>query len=313
MAGVCSPVVDFLRLLTPSDPAFEAAALAIHAERPDVAAAMPDPRGVPYRKWLAVYGAHEYPGRIGRFLPPLPPVELAAAGCGSSAGLESHLKTGLEDFEKLGEVVSTYGARPFGETTTVLDFGCGTGRVLRWFRACMPDARLVGVETFEQGLAFCRDGLGVEAHLTAGMPPLDLPDDSVDLVTAYSVFTHLDLETNRAWLRELVRVCKPDGLLFLTTIGEWTLFVTQRSPDHQKLLALDIDGARGLMRRLVDEPFVFHPKPEGGASRDWGHGCPVAFFSDRFVRDEWAREAQVLAHVPAIQDLWQDAWILRPH
>ena len=50
------------------------------------------------------------------------------------------------------------------------------------------------------------------------MPPLALGDESLDLVYACSVFTHIaDLWS--AWLLELHRVLKPGGLLIATFLG----------------------------------------------------------------------------------------------
>ncbi|MBK8974433.1 MAG: class I SAM-dependent methyltransferase [Planctomycetes bacterium] len=302
--------MDLRGLLTPADPTFEAEARRIHAERPDVAAAVGAADGLPYRKWLAVFGAAEYPERIGRFFPPVPPQELYATGC-AGGGLAHWLTSGLDDFEKLGEIVSTYGTKPFDRLDSVLDFGCGSGRVLRWFRAALPGACRFGIEVYEPGLRWCREQLGGEYVLTDGMPPVDLPDDSVDLVCAYSVFTHLDLAKNLAWLRELARICKSDGLLVLTTIGAYTLFVVQRSVDHQNLLAMPQELARDHLRRLAREPFLYHDKP-ADPRPGWGQGCPVAFFGEPFVRDAWGPVVEVLGHLPAVQDLWQDAFVLRP-
>ena len=43
---------------------------------------------------------------------------------------------------------------------------------------------------------------------------------SFDLVYAFSVFTHLTEESQRAWARECVRVLKPRGSLLISTLGE---------------------------------------------------------------------------------------------
>ncbi len=51
-------------------------------------------------------------------------------------------------------------------------------------------------------------------------PPLDLADDSVGLLFAHSVLTHLDGERQTRWLEEIRRVLRPGGLAFLTVLAE---------------------------------------------------------------------------------------------
>ena len=47
-------------------------------------------------------------------------------------------------------------------------------------------------------------------------PPLHFTDNSIDLIYACSVFTHLDAEHQFRWLAELERIMKPGGYLLLT-------------------------------------------------------------------------------------------------
>jgi SAM-dependent methyltransferase len=61
-------------------------------------------------------------------------------------------------------------------------------------------------------------------HVTAGTnrlaPPLPYADGQFDFVYALSVFTHLTLELEAAWLVELERVVKPGGVLLVTLQGD---------------------------------------------------------------------------------------------
>src|SRR5690606_2266649 len=197
------------------------------------------------------------------------------------------------------------------ELRDVFDFGCGCGRVLRWFEWHHPDARCRGADLRADSIAWCAEHLSGPFAVNGPRPPLDLPDDSVDLVYAISVFTHLDREDADAWMRELARICRPDGLLLVSTIAEFTLFVTQRSPDHQRLLDLDRDQARALARRLAHEHFVHLPLEQGHGP---GRGCgrPLAFLDEEFVRTAWVSHVEPRTRVPAIQELWQDVWVLAP-
>ena len=48
---------------------------------------------------------------------------------------------------------------------------------------------------------------------------LDYPNQSFDLVYAFSVFTHLDIKAQKAWRDELRRILRPRGILLLTVHG----------------------------------------------------------------------------------------------
>src|SRR6185503_12477254 len=55
----------------------------------------------------------------------------------------------------------------------------------------------------------------VKPFQCTALPSLPLPDASLDLVTAFSVFTHID-EYELTWLLELRRLLKSGGIAYLT-------------------------------------------------------------------------------------------------
>ena len=68
--------------------------------------------------------------------------------------------------------------------------------------------------------------------------------------------------------------------MLLTTLGEFGLFVTQRSADHQRLLGVDGPEARRLLRRFEADPFVFLACDE---PQHQDTGRPIAVFGRGFV------------------------------
>jgi SAM-dependent methyltransferase len=52
------------------------------------------------------------------------------------------------------------------------------------------------------------------------MPPMPIDSDSVDLLYAVSVLTHLDATHQAQWLMEWARVLKPGGLAIVTFNGD---------------------------------------------------------------------------------------------
>lgn len=111
--------------------------------------------------------------------------------------------------------------RPAESVETILEWGCGPGRLIRHMGRLFPDAKVIGTDYNPKTIDWCKDNLDdVEFHLNGLMPPLPLPDDSVDATYNFSVLTHLSVEAQQAWVAELYRVLKPGGVLVGTTHGD---------------------------------------------------------------------------------------------
>lgn len=154
----------------------------------------------------------------------------------------------------------------------VLDFGCGAGRVLRWFAAEAERAEFMGCEIDAASVRWMEEHLSPPFRVfqSSPEPPLPLESDSLDLVYAISVFTHLDTSWAR-WLVELHRVLRPDGILIATFLGDgiW----------HQGFA-----GHRGVP--YDDRIGIYVEAPW----RDFvtGHG-PAVWVSEWWLRDHWGR------------------------
>ena len=110
-----------------------------------------------------------------------------------------------------------------GERIRVLDFGGASGRVIRHIPAWCPGAELFlsDINVQHVGLVQSMFKGQVLALRNRGIPSLPFPDGYLDLVIAFSVFTHIDSE-DTAWLLELRRVLKPGGTLYFTIHDEAT-------------------------------------------------------------------------------------------
>jgi SAM-dependent methyltransferase len=208
--------MDLSRLFVPRDPALQRLAARIHGDRPDLRAAFPVADGTAFWQWLGTYGLLEH-AEVAAHYPPLPPAGLRATACGG-ATMATHLYTGAEDCRMLLELAALLGDRPPDELGTILDFGCGCGRALRWFAQALPDAALHGVDVRRASVEWCAANLPGAYACTGTMPPLPFADASFDLVYALSVFSHLNLAQQHAWMRELLRVTKPTGLVLASTL-----------------------------------------------------------------------------------------------
>ncbi len=131
----------------------------------------------------------------------------------------SYWASGLRDHRNLMECTQ----RLKLEVGTYLDLGCASGRVIRHFASQTPDIRTLGCDINRKHVEWVAQFLdpSVVAFQNTSIPNLPLADGSVDLVSAFSVFTHIEaLETT--WLMELDRILAPGGVAWITVHTEDT-------------------------------------------------------------------------------------------
>ncbi|HEY6762301.1 MAG TPA: class I SAM-dependent methyltransferase [Baekduia sp.] len=215
---------------------------------------------------------------------PIPPAELAGyiVGLEASDGVvDAYRRQGAE----LGEAIArALGDRWPAAGARALDFGCGSGRVLRQFARAAEPGQLVGCDIDAPCVAWVREHLPVvEAHVTGERPPLPFADATFDVAWSMSVFSHLT-DTWAAWLLELRRVVRPGGRLLISVAGG------------------------GASEQLAGEPW--DPDRIGmtvrGYGRPWRAGGPMVLHSEWWIRAHWGRVFDVVAFTPgglAGQDL----------
>jgi SAM-dependent methyltransferase len=150
---------------------------------------------------------------------PLPPRGLAIGAGASDRGdlISSYRAVGRDAratiLEALGESWSFAGRR-------VLDFGCGTGEVMRHFLAEARDCELGGCDVDEHSVDWINAELNppLSAFATGAAPPLDQPSEFFDLIWSMSAFTHMS-DHWADWLAELHRVLKPGGQAIISVLG----------------------------------------------------------------------------------------------
>lgn len=148
---------------------------------------------------------------------PIPPLKLRLKVAGT-ADLHAFFHGGEQAAASIRDNLARHGV-DMQKLNGILDFGCGCGRVLRFWSGlkgvCGADYQPDLVEWCQANLPFasvCRNGLE---------PPLPYAGNQFDCVYALSVFTHLSQPLQHAWMQNLVRVLRPGGYLFLSTHGEY--------------------------------------------------------------------------------------------
>ena len=147
---------------------------------------------------------------------PTPPPHLIAVVAGH-ASLASYLAQGADLARFIAATAQAHGS-PVGAPGTVLDFGCGCGRVARRLAPQVIDAggRFIGVDINRDLVRWSAASLPGEYRLNRLKPPVPIEAASVRLLYAVSVFTHLPRASMDAWLADYVRILAPGGLALVS-------------------------------------------------------------------------------------------------
>lgn len=101
---------------------------------------------------------------------------------------------------------------------SILDFGCGYGRLLRLFLYYTSEANLYGVDPLQASLNECIScGLTSNLYLSEFLPrEMPFPHRTFDFIYSFSVFTHLNEQAAIQCLNTLYYYLDPRGLLVIT-------------------------------------------------------------------------------------------------
>jgi ubiquinone/menaquinone biosynthesis C-methylase UbiE len=223
---------------------------------------------------------------------PVPPkaLQVRVIGLYSPYFIEGGWTT-LRVFE---ETLAKFG-RSIDSFRTVLDFGCGCGRVTRALHHRTPGIELYGTDVDSEAIDWLKRNCGKVAHFSANaaMPPLPMADSFFDLIYGISVFTHLPEEMQVAWLAELNRVTKPGGYV-LTSIY-----------DQNRYKALNADNRK----RFLDLGF-FYVRESVSTTEGLPPFYQTSFHSHDYVRRVWSKYFRVVDIQPLAMDGHSDLVIL---
>jgi SAM-dependent methyltransferase len=180
--------------------------------------------------------------------------------------------------------------------TAVLDFGCGAAKNTRLLRG-VDGLRVVGTDVNAAQIEWARKHIpGLELHVNDPEPPLRFAEDeSFDLVTAASVFTHIRIDLQRPWLEEIRRILRPGGYFLCTVAGAHHIRI-QLSPELRR--QLDREGDVTLN---ADDPGVSHATKAAGS---WD-----VFQTRKEVGRSFGSVFEVLSY--SASDSGQDVLVLR--
>jgi len=103
----------------------------------------------------------------------------------------------------------------------ILDWGCGPGRIVRHLPETIGNGcEYFGTDYNARTIDWCSKNLpGIYFNLNSLEASLPYADEFFDVIYGISIFTHLSEKLHHDWFKELYRILKPGGILFLTTQG----------------------------------------------------------------------------------------------
>jgi SAM-dependent methyltransferase len=219
---------------------------------------------------------------------PVPPRELWQ-GYGETAA--EFLAMGREDVADMMAILRGAGVDTHS-LHKVLDFGCGAGRVLRFFPRNSESSEHWGVDVNANYIAWCQQNLGppMSFATTTSAPHLPFEDNTFDLVYCASVFTHIS-DLADAWLLELRRVLRKGGCAYITIHDKHTLarlFGKYRDvPGYEDFVA-DVKRHHELASGDADDFYLFTIGADPTSQ---------VFYDIDWLLAKWSRLMKVLATV----------------
>lgn len=187
-----------------------------------------------------------------------------------------------------------------------LDLGCASGRVVRHLAYLVPEnARIYACDINYRHIRFIEENLPphILAFQNTSLPHLPVPDESVGMVSAFSVFTHLDTLVS-AWLCEVHRILLPGGLFWVTLHTDNTL------------MSMNVDWPiyKGLRNhhdfedKMIGEPmekdvYIFR------WLKDRSYSANI-FYKQDYILRVWTRYFEIVNKWPQFPG-FQDSYLLR--
>jgi ubiquinone/menaquinone biosynthesis C-methylase UbiE len=137
-------------------------------------------------------------------------------------------------FDKTHNAALALAASIVHQPESVLDVGCGTGRLLRRAYRYWPEAQLIGVDPAQGMIEKAKLLTPNATFFTAMAESLPLQDNSVDLAISTTSFHHW--QDQSAGIREVARVLRPGGYFILVdaSFPDWLVGAFRLKRFHSK-------------------------------------------------------------------------------
>jgi SAM-dependent methyltransferase len=218
--------------------------------------------------------------------------------------------SGLIDFYKIKAKLKDAGGG-FCSGDAVLDLGCASGRVLRHFAIQGNELDCWGADINLRNVEWARLFLpeNIKIFHSTILPQLPIEDNALTLVTAFSVFTHID-DMEFAWLAEIRRILKPGGFFYVTIHSQGTWESMKAGvPVYDALIAM----SDSIHDYDVTEAFLSSPMPNEKTVLSWDTADSYnsnVFHHTNYIERQWGRLFDVVEIIPRFSG-YQDVVLLQ--
>ncbi len=169
----------------------------------------------------------------------------------------------------------------------------------RHFIQNWPEARITGADVDAENAGWCARHLDGRFVTVPLLPPTALPEGRFDGIFGISVMTHLTAEAQDAWLAEIARLLKPEGVALITFAGPAATAYSSvhRSPDWWRA------WTKGGFDDSQHDPALDGKIGDDSYYRNTHH-------TEQYTRSVWSRHLDVVDIVPSAIG-YQDMAVLR--
>ena len=216
--------------------------------------------------------------------------------------------------------LSRVSPKPLASYESILDFGCGCGRLARMFKGYR--GQLIGCDIDYRHIQWCQTALPfMDAVLTKVNPPLPFADNSFACVISISIFTHLNEETQDNFLSDLFRIAAPRSTLMLTVHGKHAI---TRALNEVKIATMLSIPSTELVRskQLFDTSDLSFVRQAGHLTNTHGVSNSsivtepfeygITFTPPDYVRNHWTKWFEVISIEEGALHGFQDVVVLTP-
>lgn len=210
-----------------------------------------------------------------RFIPP------------ASLRLRVHGNLDAESFRHVGRMIaqnvrdlSIKAGRDIYSCERILDFGCGSGRVITGFEDSPGTCVFHGSDIDSELIDWCNKNIpDAKWNTNAHNPPLPYESNYFDMMFSISLFNHLDEESELAWLAELKRVADHGAILILSINSQKNApEPARRQVESNGFVFLSGETGR---RKADDIPYFYHR----------------SFHTKEYIMDKWSEYFKILDYV----------------